>query len=751
MNKTIGTFLGVYTPTVLTILGVIMYLRFGWLVGHLGLLNVLAIVLLAHVITITTTLSFSSVATNGRVGIGGAYYIISRSLGLEVGGSIGFPLFLSQTFSITLYAFGLAESLRFVFPGLPLQPVAAAIIILVAGMSLFGAQKALKAQVPLMIIVGISIVALGIGAALKADTSAVPLNLGSGEVGFWVGFAIFFPAVTGAMAGLGLSGDLKDPGYSIPRGALLAVGTGLIVYLLIPVGLAVAASTDLLRNDFMVWTKVAVGGSWLVLPGLWSAIFSSAVGSMLGAPRTLQALARDRLAPRLFAGGGHSDSSLIPGLVFSTLIALAVVMLGDLNAVARVVSMFFLTVYGAVNFVAAFESISGDPSWRPRLNTHWAVNLVGGFSCLAVMFLIDPLAGAIALVAEVLLFLLLSRHEKAASWGDARRGLLESLIRWALVRLAARPISQRNWRPHPLVFVDDPVKDIDLARYANWFSNGKGVVTTCQLHMGNLEEPNPEVDQLLTRMREVYRQEKLVVFPEVDVVTDLVEGIVSVSQANGMAGLTSNTVVMGWPDNPDLQAQFVRAQRQLDRLNKSMVIGRIKPHTQFGMSRRKREIHVWWGGLQRNGDLMLLLAYLLGQNPEWRDAQVRIMSVATNDTMAQQTRTYLEKMLGVVRIQAEFEIILKPEDKLIREIVQENSARADIVFLGMALSPIGKEMEGAQRLEQLAGDLPCVFFVHNASLFTGDLLDGGEFEDVEEVVRPSLPDGRDRGSTDHED
>lgn len=748
MNKTIGTFLGVYTPTILTILGVIMYLRFGWLVGHLGLLNVLAIVVLAHIITVTTTLSFSSVATNGRVGIGGAYYIISRSLGLEIGGSIGFPLFLSQTFSITLYAFGLAESLRFVFPDLPIQPVAATIIVLVAGMSLFGAQKALKAQVPLLAIVGISIIAFGIGAFLNADTNHVPLNLGSGEVDFWKGFAIFFPAVTGAMAGLGLSGDLKNPGYAIPRGALLAVGTGFVVYLMIPVGLAVAVSTDLLRNDFLIWTKVAVGGSWLVLPGLWSAIFSSAVGSMLGAPRTLQALARDRLAPRIFAGHGQSDSSLIPGLVFSTLIALTVVLLGDLNAVAGVVSMFFLTVYGAVNFVAAFESISGDPSWRPRLNTHWSVNLIGGFSCLATMFLIDPLAGTIALIAEVLLFLLLSRHEKAASWGDARRGLLESLIRWALVRLATRPVSPRNWRPHPLVFVDDPVKDIDLVRYANWFSNGKGVVTTCRLHIGNLEEPNPEIGQYLESMREVYQQEKLVVFPEVDVVTDLVEGMVSVSQANGMAGLACNTIVVGWPDNPDLQAKFIRAQRQLDKLNKSMVIGRIKPHTQFGMSRRKREIHLWWGGLQRNGDLLLLLAYLLGQNPEWRNANVRIMSVATNDTMAQQTETYLRKMLAVVRIDADFEIILKPEDKMIREIVQENSARADIVFLGMALSPSGKEMEGAQRLDQLAGDLPCVFFVHNASLFTGDLLDGGEFEDVEEVVRPSLPDSPDKSAED---
>jgi solute carrier family 12 (potassium/chloride transporter), member 4/6 len=746
MDKKIGTFLGVYTPTVLTILGVIMYLRFGWLVGHLGLLNVLVIVVLAHFITVATTFSFSSVATNGRVGVGGAYYIISRSLGLEIGGSIGIPLFLSQAFSITLYAFGLAESFRFIFPDLPLQPVAAIVVILTAGISLFGANAALKAQIPLMGLVGASLVALGLGSFLNADPGAVMLSNSSGEIGFWVGFAIFFPAVTGAMAGLGLSGDLRDPGHSIPKGSLLAVGTGFVLYLLIPLALAVAAPGEVLRNDYLVWTKISLGGSLLVMPGLWSAIFSSAVGSMLGAPRTLQALARDRLAPGIFSGNGEGIKGVLPGLVFTTAIALAVILLGDLNAVASVVSMFFLTVYGAVNFVAAFEAISGDPSWRPRLKTHWSLNLLGGISCLGTMFLIDPMIGSVALIAEILLFLWLSRHEKSASWGDARRGLYESLIRWALVRLESRPISPRNWRPHTLVFVDDLDTDLDLVRYANWFSNGKGVVTACQLQVGNLEEIAPTVDQSLKSMRQIFQEEQLVIFPEVDVVSNVVEGIVSVSQANGMAGLSSNTVMVGWPSDPELQAQFMMVQRKLANLKKSFIVGRIKPKTQFARTRKRREIHLWWGGLQRNGDLLLLLAYLLNINPEWRDAQVRIMSVATTETMMARTEDYLQKMLNVVRIDAQFQVTLLPAGSKVRDIVQQNSEQADVVFLGMATSVEGKETEAAERLDKLAGDLPCVFFVHNASLFTGDLLDGGEFEDVEELVRPTLPGGQGKAS-----
>ena len=215
----LGTFLGVYTPTILTILGVIMYLRFGWLVGHLGLFRVLAIVLLANAITIITTLSFSAVATNAKVGVGGAYFIISRSLGVELGGAIGFPLFLSQTFSVTLYAYGLAESFRIIWPELPLQPVALGVIAAVGLLAVAGADKALRTQVFLMGLVVLSLIALAAGVFARASEDPIVLYPPSGQVGFWAGFAVFFPAVTGVMAGLGLSGDLKTPGRSIPVGA----------------------------------------------------------------------------------------------------------------------------------------------------------------------------------------------------------------------------------------------------------------------------------------------------------------------------------------------------------------------------------------------------------------------------------------------------------------------------------------------------------------------------------------------------
>lgn len=735
-QRKLGAFIGVYTPTILTILGVIMYLRFGWLVGHLGLLRVMFVVFLANSITLITTLSFSSVATNARVGAGGAYFIISRSLGPELGGSIGVPLFLSQAASVTLYAYGLAESFRIVWPGLPLQSVTIGVALAVGVLAVFGAEKALRAQIVLLLIVAVSLIALAIGAFARGSQTALVLHPPSGEVGFWAGFAVFFPAVTGVMAGLGLSGDLKDPGRAIPLGSLLAVLTGFLVYLVVPVLLAVGANRYVLRNEPLVWSEIAVLGPWLVLPGLWAAIFSSAVGSILGAPRTLQALARDGLAPRFLRGKPGSQWQLLPGLTVAMALAIAAVFLGDLNAVATIVSMFFLTVYGTVNLAAAFEALSGDPSWRPKLKVHWLINLAGGLACTVVMFLISPLVGTIAIAAELGLWLALSRRAHKARWGDARRGLYENLIRWALIQLARRPLSARSWRPHVLVFVDDPVRELDLVRFGNWFSQGRGVVTACHLIVGDLLEDTFEVAEQKSEMQEAMADENLVVFSEVDVVKDVVEGIVDVAQANGMAGLSSNMILLGWPNDPSLQTDFLAAMRKLERLQKSLVIGRIRPKHLFRRESPELTIHVWWGGLERNGDLMMLLAYLLKCSPRWRDAKVKVMSIASSEVAKVRTETYLNDLIPDIRIEAQPKVTIKPKDLSVAEVIQKESADADVVFLGLATPDPGKEAEYAARLDKLAGDLPAVFFVKNASMFIGDLLESPEeeFDGTEEEV-----------------
>lgn len=730
-SRKLGTFLGVFTPTILTILGVIMYLRFGWLLGHLGLTRVLAVVVLANAITLVTTLSFSAVATNAKIGGGGAYFIISRSLGAGLGGAIGIPLYLSQVFSVTLYAYGLAESLRFVSPELPLLPVALGVIVAVGLLAVAGSDKALRSQVALMVFVGLSLAALALGVFIKSGAE-VSVDIAPSSMGFWAGFAVFFPAVTGVMAGLGLSGDLRDPKESLPKGSLIAVITGFLVYLCIPFLLSAVASPAELRDDPLVWTRIAFAGPWLILPGLWAAIFSSAVGSILAAPRTLQALARDGFAPRIFwKTQGHGG--LIPGLIVSVLIALAAAFLGELNAVAAVVSMFFLTVYGTVNLVAAFEVLSGDPSWRPKIRIPWPVSMAGGLACLVAMVLINPLAGAAAIVAEVILFLYLSRRTRSARWGDARRGLYESLIRWSLFRLAGTPDSPRNWRPHILVFVRDPLREIDLLRYSNWFSQGRGVVTACHMFMGDIDEQADALPERELELGEFLKKEELPIFPQASLVSNVVDGIVNVAQGNGIAGMESNTVLLGWPDDAKMRGEFLRVTAKLAKFRKSVVFGRF--HESFAFSRRdKRRIHVWWGGLDFNSDLMLLLAYLLKANPEWRDAEIELISIASNEAVTARNESNFEKLIPEFRIDASHRTLLKSKGSTVAELIQKESAEADIVLLGMMTPAAGEEDAYAERMEALAGDLHVVFFVKNASLFTGELLDSPEeeFEGEEE-------------------
>jgi len=719
--KGLGTFVGVYTPTALTILGVIMYLRFGWVLSEVGLTKTLFIVLGANVITVITTLSFSAVATNTRVGVGGAYFIISRSLGLEIGGAIGLPLFLSQVFSVTLYAFGLAESLRIVWPDIPVQLTAFVIVAGVGALTFRGANLALRTQIPILAFIVISLGALLIG-VLKGGMPgdfAVPA---AGNVTFWAVFAVFFPAVTGVMAGLGLSGDLRDPGRSIPLGSLAAAGTGLLVYLCVPVLLALGTKPEFL-SDPLVWTKIAPLGAWLILPGLWGAIFSSAVGSMLGAPRTLQALATDHLAPKPLAKVAGKQREPVVGLIVSLAIALGAVLLGDLNAVAVVVTMFFLTVYGTVNLVAALETMSGDTSWRPRIKVPWLVSLAGAFGCFAIMFLINPMAGVIALGVELLLWLWLQRKKHRADWGDARRDVFEALIRWALIRLSKRPVTARNWRPHVLLFTRSIERRVDLVRFAHWFSEGHGVLSVCELVTGDLLDDTIHPKERREQMQAVIDRQGLPGFAEVNVVRSVEEGIIDVAQANGLAGFESNTILLGWREASEKSglAEFLRVMRRLEKLNKSLVIGRAQLW-EYPREGQRRTVDIWWGGLQRNGDLMLLLAHLLTRSPAWRGCRIRILSVASNDHMKEETETFLAKLIPEIRIDAEVRVLLKPKERTIRDIIHEESANADVVFLGLATPAPGEEESYAERLHEMAEGLPSFFFVKNATLFVGDLL-----------------------------
>jgi amino acid transporter len=723
-----GTFLGVFTPSVLTILGLIMYLRFGWVVGNLGLPVTLLVVVLASSITFITALSASAVATNMKVGVGGEYYMISRSLGLELGGAIGMPLFLCRTLSITFYSFGLVEAILAIWPSwwgeIPSaapQLMAATIIVIITLVSGKSAAFALKLQIPIMVAVGASMVALAIGAL--ADGTRTPefaITLRTAPEGFWYVFAVFFPAVTGFTAGIGMSGDLKDPRHSIPRGSLAAVAAGTAVYLLVPVLMAVTtriSPEELAVPGVAVWTSIAIFGPWLVFPGLWGAVLSSAFGSVLGGPRVLQALAADGLAPSFLARLSRTGQPTIATWV-SGAIALAAVTLGGLNAVAQFVTILFLTIYVTINFAAALETLVGDPFYRPTIPVPWYVSLLGSIGAIVVMFLISPWACLAAVVLEIALYVHLRRRAMRKRWGDVRAGVWVVLARWALLKLRHHELDPRNWRPQILLFAGDAGKRAGLVRLASWFNQDRGVVTVCRLVVGALEKVQG-IDQLREEMDHEIKEAGVVAFPEVNVVSDFENGVFGVAQANGIGGLHSNTVMFGWSRRKERLESQLRMMRGMSHARKNTIITKLNWGHEPG---RRKRIDIWWGGMQNNGDLMLLLAYLLRLNPGWTAARICVRSVAHDEEERRVQLEGLAKLLPEIRIGAESEVIVKPVDRSITEVLHQTSANADIVFLGLQEPEPGEEAAYADRIIELAGGLNTCIFVRSAGEFAGHLV-----------------------------
>jgi len=711
----LGTFLGVVTPTMLTILGVILYLRTGWVVANAGLAGTLLIVALAHAITITTAFSLSTLATSMRVGGGGAYWLISRSMGLELGGALGIPLYLSQALSLTLYSFGLAESIRIVWPGAPVQLLAALLVIGVVMIAVKSTVMALRMQIPIMVLIGVSLAALVSGTNFGG--SQVEMFGPPDAAGFWEVFAVFFPAVTGILAGLGLSGDLKTPERSIPRGVMVSVLIGLIVYMTVPVVLANAATTEELATNPMIWTTIAPAA--LVMGGLWGAILSSAIGSILAAPRTLQALADDNLVPAALGAVDEKKGEPMVALYISGGVALAAVALGDLNAVASVVTMFFLTTYGMLNLAAGLESLVADPAFRPRIKVPWWVSLLGCIGCFVAMFSIHPLACLLAIIVEGIIWWVLSRRALRTTWGDLRSGLWFTLARFAMLKLNHSKHDPRNWRPHILVFVADLQRNLGMVRMANHFSQERGIVTVSTLLLGDIEE-HGQAAEIAERNRQLLDANGIVAFAETAAVSELESGMITVAQANGMAGLSSNMVMFGWPgEDVDRLGRLLGLVRRMTGLEKSSMI--VRP-VKGSRAKGNGEIVVWWKGKEHNGDMMLLLGHLLNLAPGWRSNQLILKSVADDAETGELVHRAFESMLPDLRMDVKLEVILRPEGKTHLDVIRDASANADLVFLGMAVPDAGSENAYAQIMMDLLEDLPSTILVRNASRFNGRLV-----------------------------
>lgn len=673
-----GTLKGVFTPSILTIIGVIMYLRFGWVIGNVGLIPTLIIVTISTSITFFTALSVSALATNMKVKGGGAYYIISRSLGIEVGAAIGLPLFLAQALGISFYIVGFAESIVQIFPILNIKAVGIITLVFMFVLAMKSADLALKTQYFILLLIALSIISFFMGTG--ENVMPLPPNAVVPEKeNFWVVFAVFFPAVTGILSGLSMSGDLKNPEKSIPWGTLAAVACSYAIYMAIPIFFVrLIQDSRVFLVDSMVMYKVARWGP-LILAGLWGATLSSAMGSLLGAPRTLQAIAKDGIIFRFIGRSFGKNQEPRLAILFSFLIALTGILAGDLNMIAPVLSMFFLTTYGLLNLSAGFGRLIGSPSWRPKFMIHWGLSFAGAFGCFAVMFMINPGATFLAIFVSIVVYSLMKRRHLKSQWGDLKYGILMLMVQFGLYKLSTKKPNIETWRPNILVLSGSPTSRWYLIEIANAISHGYGLLTVAAIvpekHVSYQRKQN--IEKTICNYLEEKKVKALVkIYPADDVLT----GISSLIKGYGFGPVEPNTILIGETEEENNLVSFAELIKMIHENKRNVVI--VKEAQREKENTKGRRIDVWWGQKGNNAGLILALAHLLSTSPLWQSSRLVLRTIIMSEADQSDTEEGLRTFVEQGRLAADVETVLI-EDADLFGTIAKHSKDADFVFMGL--------------------------------------------------------------------
>lgn len=698
-----GAFAGVFTPSILTIIGVVMYLRFGWVLGNLGLGRTLLLVTLCNSVTLLTGLSLSALATNREVQGGGAYYLVSRAFGAETGAAIGIPLFLSQAIGTAFYVAGFSESLVGALPaaaGWDPRVVGSATLLALAGVSVFSANLAMRVQYFIMAAIALSLVSFFAGgnpgeAVLAGTGAAAP------SPGFWVVLAVFFPAVTGILSGVGMSGDLRDPGRAIPRGTLGAVLAGYAIYMAVPVALFFfAGDAPALRTDPMIFQKCS---RWpaLVLPGVWAACLSSALGSLLAAPRVLQAMSRDRLAPA-FLGRGYGkgdDPRAAAALAFA--LAAGAVWAGGVNLLAPVLTMVNLVIYALLNLAAAIEEAIGSAAWRPTFRVPWAVAAAGFALCAAMMVLISPAASVAAMLLIGAIHWMMVRRRLRARWQDFRRGLLRSGTRTLVHRLDARPEDGRNWQPDILALGAASARREWLGTLAASLSRDRGLLTFASVvpEEGWSAE---RAEASRSAVRDWAARRGLEAFVRVHPAPDPWSGMRELVRAYGFGPLVPNTVLMGAPGDGEAAEGIASVARLAVSLRRNLLLAaREEGDAAAGEDEKAkdlpRRIDLWWRGRGNNASFMLALACLLRRSRQWDGAALRLCHVAEPGEDPARAEEALCAFLREARVDAEVTVLpaaMAEGPGGASAAIRAASAEAGLVLLGLR-PPLEGESDAA--------------------------------------------------------
>ncbi|MBP5584725.1 MAG: hypothetical protein J6Y92_00050 [Lentisphaeria bacterium] len=698
-----NTFSGVFLPSILTILGVVMFMRLGSVTGEVGILGVLGILFLAESIAFATGLSISAISTNTMVRGGGPYYLISRSLGPGFGSSIGLTYFVSQSLSVPFYITGFSDAFVTVFPSYApaLLWVGMIPLLILFIIAIIGANWAIRTQYAIMAILALSIVVI-IASAIACGPSAEQFQanlharkgLDLNVLTLATNFAIFFPAVTGFLAGANMSGDLEDARKSIPRGTILAISAGFVIYLVeILLFGATWPREKLLDKEYYETLKdSAIFGTWyLVFAGVAAATLSSALGTLIGAPRILQAFAADKIFKPLniFAWGRGKNNDPIPAMCVTLAITIATLLWGSrqtggnaLNAVAELVTMFTLCTYGIINIAAAVEHFAANPSFRPKFRLfHWSVGCYGAVACFVVALFINAVLMLVAFSIVFILFLIAKRKSLASTFGDARRGYYFERIRRCLIHLTALPSDARNWRPQILILAGPRKKHLALIRYGSLLNNERGIMSVARfLNPG----PDPAAaerqrKQEEARLREIAEESGTTFFPVAVTTSEETDfdGALNVFlQSHSLGPLAPNIVLSGWPVHEERVEAFFRHLQtiRLLRMNTLVLINPERAAEEPGDG----PIDIWWRGRQ-NGSLMLILAHLLICNRGWHKTKIRLLRLADPENRLNAEQE-LARLAYDSRIEAQH-LVLSQEASF-ESAFRAYSSHASLIFLG---------------------------------------------------------------------
>lgn len=688
----LGTFAGVFTPSILTILGIILFLRLSYVVGNAGLIAALVIIIGANLISVLTSFSLAAIATHLRVKAGGDYYLISRTLGLGFGGAIGIVLFAAQAISVGFYCIGFAEAatdlMGFHHPA-AVRAIAATVLILLMGLAWMGSDWATRFQYVVMALITIALVAFTIGGLGNWHLEVLRANMGAHAESppFWTLFAVFFPAVTGFTQGVSMSGELRDPGRSIPTGTFSAVALSFIIYVGAVVLFAGALPGDLLATDYGAM-KTAATWSPLIDAGIFAATLSSALASFMGAPRILQSVARDRIFPVLlpFAQGVGATSNPRRAVALTAVVGLFIVALGDLNAIAAIVSMFFLVSYGLLNYATYYEARARSPSFRPRFKLyHERISLAGAIACLAAMLAIDPAAGVIAAAVVGGIYYYLRARGVPARWADSRRSFHLQQAREHMLAAARETVHARDWRPQIMVFSDNAERRRRLVDFAAWIGGGSGLITVVKViasaRSDVVDTRRKELEALQKELKTYEEQ----TFPLVVAASGLEDGIAVTIQAAGVGPVGVNTVLANMSTEGGYFSRlgigrYSQNLRAALRLGCNLLILDATNEEWASLEATKpseRTIDIWWTEGETSA-LMLIFAHLMTRAEMWEDAEIRVL-VAGDEAGGRCQRA--RETLAASNIDAKAVAV----GRFTRETITETSWDAAIVFLPLTM------------------------------------------------------------------